>query len=192
MICPKPFEDIHYGVSFMATMIPANVETFITEGEKQFYRFLESAAKPDSKYIAWYTPDLKGKEPDFILFSDKVGLIVFEVKDWALEQIREANPQHFIQHHSIENMPSGFHVRVGCCWEGGINCPLLPPPMRKAHSNFNRRPKPDIPKGDILRDGVRPFCQAPQNLRANQHFTRTTTFDRTMALLREQYYGTAL
>ena len=80
----------------MATMIPENVETFTTEGEKQFYRFLESVAKPDSHYIAWYTPDLKGKEPDFILFGDKIGLIVFEVKDWALEQIREANPQHFI------------------------------------------------------------------------------------------------
>jgi superfamily I DNA and RNA helicase len=80
----------------MATMIPENVERFTTEGEKQFYRFLESAAKPDSQYIVWYTPDLKGKEPDFILFGDKVGLIVFEVKDWALEQIREANPQHFI------------------------------------------------------------------------------------------------
>ena len=72
------------------------LKTFTTEGEKQFYRFLESVAKPDSQYIAWYTPDLKGKEPDFILFGDKVGLIVFEVKDWALEQIREANPQHFI------------------------------------------------------------------------------------------------
>ncbi|MFC1812866.1 DEAD/DEAH box helicase [Thermodesulfobacteriota bacterium] len=80
----------------MATMIPENVESFTTEGERQFYRFLESVAKPDSQYIAWYTPDLKGKEPDFILFGDKVGLIVFEVKDWALEQIREANPQHFI------------------------------------------------------------------------------------------------
>ncbi len=77
-------------------MIPENVETFTTEGEKQLYRFLESVAKPDSQYIAWYTPDLKGKEPDFILFGDKIGLIVFEVKDWALEQIREANPQHFI------------------------------------------------------------------------------------------------
>ena len=77
-------------------MIPANVERFTTEGEKQFYRFLESVAKSDSQYIAWYTPDLKGKEPDFILFGDKIGLIVFEVKDWALEQILEANPQHFI------------------------------------------------------------------------------------------------
>ncbi len=45
----------------MATMIPENVEQFTTEGEKQFYRFLESVAKPDSQYIAWYTPDLKGR-----------------------------------------------------------------------------------------------------------------------------------
>ena len=71
-------------------MIPENVEIFTTKGEKQFYRFLESVAKPDSRYIAWYTPDLKGKEPDFILFNDKIGLIVFEVKDWALGQIRVA------------------------------------------------------------------------------------------------------
>ena len=51
-------------------MIPANVEIFTTEGEKQFYRFLESVAKPYSnKYIAWYTPDLKGKETDFVLYQ---------------------------------------------------------------------------------------------------------------------------
>ncbi len=80
----------------MATMIPEGVERVTTEGEKQFYRFLEKVTQPDSKYIAWYTPDLKGKEPDFILFGDKIGLIVFEVKDWNLEQIREATPQHFI------------------------------------------------------------------------------------------------
>ena len=40
----------------MATMIPENVEIFTTEGEKQFYRFLESVAKPDSQYIAGIHP----------------------------------------------------------------------------------------------------------------------------------------
>jgi len=64
-------------------MIPENVETFTTEGEKQFYRFLESVAKPDSQYIAWYTPDLKGKEPDFILFGDKVGSLTGK---WQFEE----------------------------------------------------------------------------------------------------------
>ena len=79
----------------MATMIPENVETFTTEGEGQFYKFIEAVAKPDSRHITWYTPNIDGKEPDFILFSQDVGLIIFEVKDWMLDQIREANPQYF-------------------------------------------------------------------------------------------------
>jgi hypothetical protein len=79
----------------MATMIPDNVQEFKTEGERQFYKFLEAVAKPDSRHITWYTPGVEGKEPDFILYSQNVGLIVFEVKDWALDQIREANPQYF-------------------------------------------------------------------------------------------------
>lgn len=80
----------------MATMIPENVEFFTTEGEKQFYRFLEAVAKPDEQYLCWYLPDIRGKEPDFILFSNKLGLVVFEVKDWQLDQIKEANPHYFI------------------------------------------------------------------------------------------------
>jgi hypothetical protein len=79
----------------MATMIPENVEEFKTEGERQFYKFLEAVAKPDAGHVTWYTPDIEGKEPDFILFSRGVGLIVFEVKDWVVDQIREINPQHF-------------------------------------------------------------------------------------------------
>jgi len=77
-------------------MMPDQVESFATEGEGRFYRFLEAAAKPDSSYLAWYTPDVQSKEPDFILYSDKVGLVVFEVKDWVLDQIRKANPHEFL------------------------------------------------------------------------------------------------
>ena len=77
-------------------MIPAGVKSFTTEGEKQSYRFLEAVAKPDAQYLCWYLPDIQGKEPDFILFSDKLGLVVFEVKDWQLDQIREANPHYFL------------------------------------------------------------------------------------------------
>lgn len=79
----------------MATMIPEKVEQFTTEGEGAFYRFLEMVAKPDNQNICWYTPDLKGKEPDFLFFSSQVGLVVFEVKDWAVDQIREADPRKF-------------------------------------------------------------------------------------------------
>jgi len=64
----------------LATITPANIECFITEGEQQSYRFLEAVAKPDAQYLCWYIPDIRGKEPDFILFSNKLGLIILEVK----------------------------------------------------------------------------------------------------------------
>ena len=95
----------------MAIMIPDNIKQFTTEGERQFYKFLETVAKPDSRYISWYLPDIKGKEPDFLFFSDEVGLIIFEVKDWALDQIREANPQYFVLDigNKTESRKNPFH-----------------------------------------------------------------------------------
>ena len=48
----------------MALMIPDEVQSFTTEGEGKFYRFLSAAAKPDNAYLAWYLPDIHGKEPD--------------------------------------------------------------------------------------------------------------------------------
>jgi Nuclease-related domain/UvrD-like helicase C-terminal domain/AAA domain len=80
----------------MATMIPGDIEEFGTEGEKAFYKFLEGVAKPDVHYLCWYTPDINGNEPDFLLYCEDVGLIIFEVKDWALRQIEEANPHQFL------------------------------------------------------------------------------------------------
>lgn len=80
----------------MATMLPANVETFATSGERQFYRFLEKVALPDDQFVSWYLPDIEGREPDFILLHASSGLVVFEVKDWTLDQIREANPYDFM------------------------------------------------------------------------------------------------
>lgn len=79
----------------MATMIPDNVQTFKTEGEGGFYRYLQTVAKPHGHYITWYSPDLSGQEPDFVLYNPDSGLVIFEVKDWALEQIIEADPKVF-------------------------------------------------------------------------------------------------
>jgi hypothetical protein len=80
----------------MATMMPSDIGEFETEGEKVFYKFLEGVAKPDAHYLCWYLPEVNGKEPDFLLYSDEVGLVIFEVKDWILDQIEEANPHHFL------------------------------------------------------------------------------------------------
>ena len=76
-------------------MIPEGVEQFTTEGECKAYNFFRKVAVPDIKYQIWYTPDIDDKEPDFILFCNKIGLIVFEVKDWDLSQIMEADQQYF-------------------------------------------------------------------------------------------------
>jgi hypothetical protein len=80
----------------MATMIPDDIQVFTMPGEGAFYRFLQAVARPDDRHLSWYLPDIQGREPDFILYSEDVGLIIFEVKDWALVQIIEATPQHFL------------------------------------------------------------------------------------------------
>jgi thymidine kinase len=80
------------GEIFMAKMFPADNETFLNEGEKVFYRFIETAARPDSKYMCWYIPDIKGEEPDFIIYCEDVGLVIIEVKQWVKNQILMLNP----------------------------------------------------------------------------------------------------
>lgn len=74
-------------------MIPAEVADFTTSGERTVYNFLRRAAKPDSSFLAWYSPDIEDREPDFVLLSPDSGLIVLEVKDWLPGQILEADPK---------------------------------------------------------------------------------------------------
>ena len=58
-------------------MIPEDIEQFTTPGEGRVYHFLAAAARPDNEYIIWYSPDIKGREPNFVLFNDDVGLVIF-------------------------------------------------------------------------------------------------------------------
>ena len=74
----------------MAIMIPDDVEEFGTDGERVFFNFLRSVAKLDSRYIAWYLPDIKDREPDFLLYCEDVGLVIFEVNPSALRSKPEA------------------------------------------------------------------------------------------------------
>ncbi|MCJ7796562.1 MAG: NERD domain-containing protein [Thermoleophilia bacterium] len=76
----------------MATMFPNAVELFHTPGEERVYRWLAAVAKPDDAHLAWYTPDIGDLEPDFVLYSPDVGLVVLEVKDWTLEHIFYVDP----------------------------------------------------------------------------------------------------
>ena len=83
----------------MAKMHPNDIEGYekATEGEKKVFRFLKEAARPHKDFICWYEPTIgtSGAEPDFILFSKRLGLLVIEVKDWAAKQIISYNPHQF-------------------------------------------------------------------------------------------------
>jgi hypothetical protein len=83
----------------MARMYPDDIEDYAeaTEGEKRVFRFLREAARPDEDFICWYEPPIgsAGKEPDFLLFGKRLGLLVLEVKDWASWQIISFNPHQF-------------------------------------------------------------------------------------------------
>jgi len=83
----------------MAKMYPEDIEGYeeATEGEKRVFRFLREAAKPHNDFTCWYQPSIgaSGKEPDFILFGKKFGLLVLEVKDWFAQQIVSYNPHQF-------------------------------------------------------------------------------------------------
>jgi hypothetical protein len=83
----------------MAKMYPDDIEDFeeATEGEKKVFIFIKEAAKPHKDFICWYEPSVgaTGVEPDFILFSKKLGLLVIEVKDWSSRQIISYTPHQF-------------------------------------------------------------------------------------------------
>ncbi len=53
-----------------------------------------------------YVPLYKGRESDFLLFCSKVGLLIFEVKDWALDQIQKANPDQFFIYSGGKRIPA--------------------------------------------------------------------------------------
>ena len=83
----------------MAQMYPLDLGSYeeATEGEKRIHRFLKEAARPHADFMCWYEPSIGtlGKEPDFVLFGKKLGLLVLEVKDWTLRQIKAYTPFEF-------------------------------------------------------------------------------------------------
>ncbi len=77
-------------------MFSSEVALFKTPGEGTVYHFLKSLALPDEDFLAWYSPDINKREPDFILLSPDCGLIVLEVKDWVIDQIISADPKEAV------------------------------------------------------------------------------------------------
>jgi len=74
----------------MAHFVPvlSSVVGKMTSGERRFARRLESHLEDD--YVCWYNVPVGAwrQHPDFLILHPRRGLLVIEVKDWKLENIR--------------------------------------------------------------------------------------------------------
>lgn len=77
----------------MARLIPGSAleDPKATDGEKRLIRTLMQTL--DDTYYVWYQPKLaQSRRPDVLVYLPAVGLVIYEVKDWTIAQIRAANP----------------------------------------------------------------------------------------------------
>ncbi len=78
----------------MAIIIPdsalADRAYGINQGEKYLLRKLKTALPDDC--LVWHNIDLPDSyQPDILIYAPNLGLIIFEVKDWALETVSAIN-----------------------------------------------------------------------------------------------------
>ena len=77
----------------MATLIPSiGTCRFDSSGERRFAERLESKLEDD--YLCWFNVPVGPSRlhPDFIILNPRRGLIILEVKDWRLDNIRGIDP----------------------------------------------------------------------------------------------------
>lgn len=76
----------------MATIIPG-LSSGATSGERSFAQRLVSHLEDD--YLCWFNVPVGNRyqHPDFIVLHPRRGLLVLEVKDWKLENVREVTPE---------------------------------------------------------------------------------------------------
>jgi hypothetical protein len=69
----------------MAEMIPESISAApeATTGEKRVFKVLRDTLLPDDDYLVWFEPKAIKKRTDFLIWSQELGLLVMEVKDWV-------------------------------------------------------------------------------------------------------------
>jgi hypothetical protein len=67
-------------------------------GEKRVFEALAKQLEDD--YMVWHNVPILGssREPDFVILHPQRGLLILEVKDWKLQNIRDANPMRVELH----------------------------------------------------------------------------------------------
>lgn len=91
----------------MAEMIPESITASreATPGEKRVFRCLRDALLPDEDYIVWFEPKSAKRRPDFLVWSQEMGLLVIEVKDWTAYNIVEANLERWtVRHNHVDTV----------------------------------------------------------------------------------------
>ena len=86
----------------MAIMKPSKTDIFQNESEKKSYDLLNNL---DNSYTVVYEPSIglqKRRTPDFIILSEKYGLIVLDVKYVKLDNIKESNSQTIVKTSGIK------------------------------------------------------------------------------------------
>jgi hypothetical protein len=81
----------------MSEMIPDSLASCenATAGEKRVFSFLRDILVPDDEFIVWYEPRMLSRYPDFLVWSQRHGLLVIEVKDWSAASISKMTPAAF-------------------------------------------------------------------------------------------------
>jgi hypothetical protein len=72
----------------MARLIPDSAfsDPEMTPGERRLIRNLYQTL--EDSCIVWYQPHLpSSRRPDLIVYIPTIGLILYEVKDWSLENV---------------------------------------------------------------------------------------------------------
>ena len=78
----------------MARMIPESLGAApsATPGEARLFRLLQSGLGDET--LAWFDVPVRGRHADFVVLDPRRGLLVLEVKDWRLDQVRRMTPSH--------------------------------------------------------------------------------------------------
>src|SRR4051794_36135632 len=76
----------------MAQMIPESLTHLpdVTSGEAGIFRLCQQKLDDDS-YV-WFNIPIRGRHADFVILNAQLGLLILEVKDWQLDQIRSMSP----------------------------------------------------------------------------------------------------
>lgn len=79
----------------MAYMIPETLNSLeATTGETALFKLLQNKLS-DDVYV-WFNIPIKQRFADFVILDPKLGLLILEVKDWQLSQIKEINPKYIV------------------------------------------------------------------------------------------------